>query len=246
MLDIARTLPADGDTRQSDIAFEMMKADIVACRLPPGANVSEGDLAERYQLGKAPIRMALARLADRDWLRALPRRGYVVKPVAMRDVTEVLDLRLIVEPAAARAAAGRVEVSRLEHLDAVCRAGFVAGDAASEATYLQAHRQFHFAIVLASGNRRLGRSFEPLWDETERVLHHTGLLRRNPEALRHDHKPLIDALRAADGAASEAEMREEIQQLSRTIMEIALQTAVLVAPPAVEMDFPEYHRDRHP
>ncbi len=245
MLDISRTLPADADTRQSDIAFEMMKADIVACRLAPGANVSEGDLADRYQLGKAPIRMALTRLADRDWLRALPRRGYVVKPIAMRDVTEVLDLRLIIEPAAARAAAGRVEVSRLEHLDAVCRAGFVAGDASSEATYLQAHRQFHFAIVLAAGNRRLGRSFEPLWDETERVLHHTGLLRRSAEALRHDHRPLIDALRAGDGAAAEAEMREEVQHLSRMVVETALKTAILVAPPAAEMDFPADRHDRH-
>ncbi len=236
MLDISRTLPADGDTRQSDIAFEMMKADIVACRLEPGASVSEGELAERYQLGKAPIRMALTRLADRDWLRALPRRGYVVKPVAMRDVTEVLELRLIVEPAASRAAAGRVEISRLEHLDAVCRAGFLSGDAASEATYLQAHRQFHFAIVMASGNRRLGRSFEPLWDETERVLHHTGLLRGNAEALRHDHRPLIDALRAGDGAAAETEMREEVRHLSRAIMETALKTAILVSPSAEAAD----------
>lgn len=232
MLDISRTLPADSDTRQSDIAFEMVKADIVACRLAPGTSVTEAELAERYQLGKAPIRMALTRLADRDWLRAQPRRGYLVKPVAMRDVTDVLDLRLILEPAAARAAAGRIEVSRLEHLDAVCRAGFVPGDAASEATYLQAHRQFHFAIVLASGNRRLGRSFEPLWDETERVLHHTGLLRRDAEALRHDHKPLIEALRAGDGAAAESEMREEVQHLSRTIMETALKTAILPAPSA--------------
>jgi DNA-binding GntR family transcriptional regulator len=230
MLDVSRSLPPDSETRQSDIAFEMLKADIVACRLAPGAGVTEGELAERYRLGKAPIRFALARLADRDWLRALPRRGYRVKPIAMRDVTEVFDLRAIVESAAARMAAGRVEISRLEHLDAVCGAGFVPGDSASEATYLQAHRQFHLAIVLAGGNRRIGRAFEPLWEETERVLHHTGLLRRHPDELRHDHRSLLAALNSGNGAAAEDEMREEIQHLTRIVVDIALKTAILPAP----------------
>ena len=237
MLDVSRSIPADSETRQSDIAFEMLKADIVGCRLLPGAGVTEGELAERYGLGKAPIRMALTRLAERDWLRALPRRGYRVKPVAMRDITEVFELRLMIEPAAARAAVGKVDISRFEHLDAVCSAGFVAGDAASEATYLQAHRQLHLAIVLAGGNRRLGRAFEPLWEETERVIHYTGLLRQNADELRHDHRPLLDAFRAGDAGAAEAEMRDEVRHLSRVIVETALKTAVLLAPapePATE------------
>jgi DNA-binding GntR family transcriptional regulator len=85
--------------------------------------------------------------------------------------------------------------------------------------------------VLAGGNRRIGRAFEPLWEETERVLHHTGLLRRHPDELRHDHRPLLAALKSGDGAAAEAEMREEIQHLSRIVIDIALKTAILPAPP---------------
>ena len=38
MIDVSRSIPADSETRQSDIAFEMLKADIVAaaCFPAPG------------------------------------------------------------------------------------------------------------------------------------------------------------------------------------------------------------------
>ncbi len=80
MLDISGSFPIDsrGEERQSDIAFEMLRADIVACRLPPGLNVSEAELAARYGAGKAAIRSARVRLSERGWVQALARRGYTV------------------------------------------------------------------------------------------------------------------------------------------------------------------------
>ena len=98
----------------------------------------------------------------------------VVKPITLRDIGEIFALRRMLEPVAARHAAGRADVNRLRQLDAVCGAGFVAGDPASQATFLQAHRQLHLAIVTAGGNERLTDVFAPLWDESERVIHHTG------------------------------------------------------------------------
>jgi DNA-binding GntR family transcriptional regulator len=230
MLDVSQLIQNAGEGRQSDIAFDMLRADIVACRIAPGASVSEAQLARRFDLGKAPIRAALARLGERGWLRASPRRGYQVKPVALRDIAEIFELRRVLEPPAVRLAAGRVDADRLAPLNAVCSAGFLVGDAASEATFLQAHRQFHLTIVLATGNRRLARSLEQLWDETERVIHHAGLLRTRASDVQHDHKALVAALTAGDGEAAEAAAMEEVERLHRAIVDTALQTASLLAP----------------
>ena len=148
---------------------------------------SEAELADRYRLGKAGVRRALVRLTERDWVQALPRRGYLVKPITLRDIGEIFELRRMIEPAAVGRAAGRCDVNRLRQLDAICGSGFMAGDAASQATFLQAHRQLHLAIVTAGGNARLADVFEPLWDETERLIYHTGLMRSRAADLRHDH-----------------------------------------------------------
>ena len=91
---------ATAKTQQGAIAFEMLRADIVSCRIAPGSSVSEAELAARYRLGKAAIRRALVRLSERGWVQALPRRGYLVKPITLRDIGEIFALRRMIEPVA--------------------------------------------------------------------------------------------------------------------------------------------------
>ena len=47
MLDSSGLIQGATETRQSDIAFEMLRNDIVACRIAPGSSVSEAELASR-------------------------------------------------------------------------------------------------------------------------------------------------------------------------------------------------------
>ena len=230
MLDASGLIQGAIETRQSDIAFEMLRNDIVACRIAPGSSVSEAELASRYKLGKAGIRRAMVRLIERNWVQALPRRGYLVKPLTLRDIGEIFELRRTIEPVAVRHAAGRVDINRLRQLDAVCGAGFVAGDAASQATFLQAHRQFHLAIVTAGGNERLAAVFEPLWDETERVIYHAGLMRSRAADLRHDHATLISTLATGRGDDAASAISDEVEQLHGLIIAAVLKTPSMLAP----------------
>lgn len=61
-------------------AYDAIKRDVARCRLAPGAELTEGELATHYGFGKTPVRDALARLAQEGLVRVLPRRGYVVRP----------------------------------------------------------------------------------------------------------------------------------------------------------------------
>ena len=230
MLDASALIHSAAETRQSDIAFEMLRSDIVACRIAPGSSVSEAELASRYRLGKAGIRRAMVRLIERNWVQALPRRGYLVKPLTLRDIGEIFALRRMIEPLAVRQAAGRVDVNRLHQLDAVCGAGFVGGDPASQATFLQAHRQLHLTIVTAGGNERLAAVFEPLWDETERVIYHAGLMRNRAADLRHNHTTLIAALATGRGDDAAAAIGDEVEQLHCVIIDAVLKTPSMLAP----------------
>jgi DNA-binding GntR family transcriptional regulator len=230
MLDASGLIQGVTETRQSDIAFEMLRTDIVACRIAPGSGVSEAELANRYKLGKAGIRRAMVRLIERNWVQALPRRGYLVKPVTLRDIGEIFQLRRVIEPTAVRQAAGHVDVNRLRQLDAVCGAGFVAGDAASQATFLQAHRQLHLGVVTAGGNERLAAVFEPLWDEIERVIYHAGLMHSRTADLRHDHTTLISALSAGRGDNAASAVEDEVERLHRVIIDAVLKTPSMLAP----------------
>lgn len=138
-------------------AASVLRGDILACRLAPGETVSETFVAERYGMGRAPVRAALARLAEEGLVQALPRRGWMVSLVTVRDIHEVFDLRLLLEPEAARRAAGHVDAAALHRLDAVCQAGHDPEDADSARRFLGANRAFHVAVAELAGNARLAR-----------------------------------------------------------------------------------------
>jgi DNA-binding GntR family transcriptional regulator len=59
-----------------DTAYEAIRDAIVREDIPPGTSVRDVDLAERLGLSRAPVRDALARLADEGWWkpsrRAMP------------------------------------------------------------------------------------------------------------------------------------------------------------------------------
>jgi DNA-binding GntR family transcriptional regulator len=194
---------AGADALMSDQVYDALRGDILTCELAPGQAISEASLAARYGVGKAPIRAALSRLRQEGLVSASPRRSFVVSPLTLRDVRELYDLRLLLEPATARLAAGRADVKQLAKLNAICRKGYTPGDAASTLRFLAANREFHLEIARSSGNQRFLRLLNQVLDETTRVMFvGLGLRNRNAE-MQHEHQALMDALQAGDGAAAE-------------------------------------------
>lgn len=202
----AKTIPL-----LSDRAYERIKHDIICCLFAPGTEVSEAQLCAQYKLGKAPVRMALSRLAHDGLVRAIPRRGYMVTPVTLQDIHDVFELRLMLEPVAARMAAGRVDAQRLRMLDDVCREGYQTGNAKSTARFLDANKAFHVTIAQAAGNARLAGAIEQLLDEMTRLLH-LGLGSRNrTQEMQHEHRTLVKALSCGDGDTAASICREQIE-----------------------------------
>ena len=80
-----------GDARPAarslnDIAYRAIKDDIISWARQPGGDISEGGLAARYRLGKAPIRSAMMRLRQEGLIVSRGRQGNAVSAVTLRDV----------------------------------------------------------------------------------------------------------------------------------------------------------------
>lgn len=206
----------------TDRAYERIKHDIIACLIAPGTEISEAQLCAHYKLGKAPVRMALSRLAHDGLVRAIPRRGYMVTAVTLKDIQDVFELRLMLEPAAARMAAGRVDGQRLRMLDEACRAGYQPGDAKSISRFLDANKAFHVALAQATGNVRLANAIEQLLDEMTRLLHLGLGLRNRSQEVQHEHHALVKALTRGDGATAERICREQIEAARSMVLSAIL------------------------
>ncbi|MEQ1936047.1 MAG: GntR family transcriptional regulator [Fimbriimonadaceae bacterium] len=178
--------------------LDLIKHDIVWCKLGPGQSISEAQLCEKYKFGKAPIRQALSRLIQEGLVVSVPRSGHVITPVTLQSVNEVFELRMILEPAAVEKACGNVDAARLRKLNAKCAGGYVPGDIASEKRFMEANRNFHMEIARSSGNSRIYSSLCQIMDEMTRLLHLGFVLRERPDEMHQEHDSLIAALENND------------------------------------------------
>ena len=213
----AETKPVRPQLNQ--IAFERIKRDILTCALEPGRQVTEAQLAGRYALGKAPIRAALLGLCQAGFVRAIPRRGYIITPITIRDVQDITQLRLLLEPTAASLAAGRLGEDEIQRLEALCEVRCAPREKSSERA-VGAHRELHLIIARSSGNQRLADTLAKLYDDVERLMH-LGVSRVNPEEM-SGYKPLVQALATNDGEAAARLMVEQIELGRKRILEALL------------------------
>ncbi|TBN51895.1 GntR family transcriptional regulator [Hansschlegelia quercus] len=220
-------------TLRGNQAYELIRREIVACRILPGARFTEPELMHRFSLGKASLRIALQRLVQAGLVASIPRHGYRVAPVTVKDVDEVFTLRVVLEPFAARLAAGKVNRAQLERLERACR-GQMPGDVGNQIDFfLEANRGFHMAIAAASGNERLCRTLSGLLDEMTRLVALGFGVQRVRPNIEDDHALLIEHLVAGDADAAETVARRHVETFRMMTMEkvlASLRETALLAP----------------
>ncbi len=133
-------------------AYLALDADIVSLRLKPGAMLSEGDLRERYGMGRTPIREALHRLEREGLVEIHPRRGVRVTQVDVFQQLNLLEARRPLERLLAKSAALRAtQEERTEMLKIAAELETVDDDTDNE-RFHSLNRQSHRAVAQASKN----------------------------------------------------------------------------------------------
>ncbi len=138
---------------------------IVRGELPGGMRLYEVPMSEELSMSRTPVREALSRLVEEGLLDRLPNGGFVVRRFTRADVIDLMELRGVLEGAAARRAAERgvppERLSRMRQLVADLDDCF--GEDLSEvdiARYSQLNQLFHMELANLSGSDILRRELE--------------------------------------------------------------------------------------
>jgi DNA-binding GntR family transcriptional regulator len=180
-------------------AYRQLRRRLITLDLPPGSRFTESQLVEEMGIGHTPVREALALLVRDGLVTSRPRVGYMVTPITVQGVKDLYDLRLIVEPAAVRLAAGKIEAAHLVRLESLSREAYRRDDPESIADFLDANHEFHVGIAEACGNRRLAVVVATVLEESRRIFHIRHLLDPRSERFVHEHEELLQALKDGDG-----------------------------------------------
>jgi GntR family transcriptional regulator, rspAB operon transcriptional repressor len=210
-----------------DSIYQAVRHAILICEFRPGQELREQKLAERYHVSRSPIRDALLRLAQENLVTVLPRQGYLVTPISIADVEDIINLRSLIEPACAEVAA-RADDPAVLTLDRF--RGFADQDF-EETSYVEYNESFHRSVADLSSNRRLAAISLDLIQQFERVVRAV-VSSFDQDAIRRDcaeHEAIIDMIQSHD-ANRAFRLARAHAEAARERVTTALQLATTPAP----------------
>src|SRR5438477_8496877 len=115
MNDISKDAPREAPKETDDVAARIER-DINIGTLSPGAWLKQIDLERRYGATRLDVRQALDGLVARRLVTHVPNRGYHVREFDQRQISDIYEVRAILEVAAAEHLVAHVTDERLRAL----------------------------------------------------------------------------------------------------------------------------------
>ncbi len=191
-----------------DVA-DRLRQQIFARELQPGSWIDEVKLAAAYGISRTPMREALKVLAVEGLVTMKVGRGAYVTEMSRSDVTQVYHLLALLESdAAAQVAAHasaeqRAELNQLhERLEKQVR---------QRDAFFATNERFHMALLQMAGNRWAAQMVNDLRKVMKLNRHHSLLKQGRMAESLSEHRALMKALAAKDGAAAARLMRAHFE-----------------------------------
>ncbi|MFM0391900.1 GntR family transcriptional regulator [Paraburkholderia phytofirmans] len=180
---------------------EKLRTRILNGDFAPGEYLRDIRMAEEYEVSRNTFRTAAQLLVGRRILRQVVNRGFFVPEFSADDIVDVTRFRGVLEAEAVKMIVHTGQIP-VEAINAVERLRHAPVDA-PVSFMVAADRDFHRAIVSASGSERLQRSYEAIESEIELLLvQQRQHFYQNPKEIVREHEHLIACLKTRDFAAA--------------------------------------------
>jgi DNA-binding GntR family transcriptional regulator len=193
-----------------DQVYAAIRDRIAQGSLERGARVHQADLAEDLGVSRTPVREALRRLAAEGLVEMHTNRGARVADVDQGDMRSAYEARLVIEPGAARLAAAERLPAPLARMRAALSDQRRAIPDVRRS--FDSNREFHIALVQASGNGFLLQFVQRLWvARIGEVIYERQS--ETPERMSLDadeHEQILTAIEAGSGRRAELLTRRHL------------------------------------
>ncbi len=216
-------LPKIGNAeRKYERILEELRAAIEDGRLAVGSLHSIKKLADEFGTSRVPVHEAAVRLLKFSLVELPERHGLYVVGTSGHDVEDIFQIRLWLEPPAAKLATQnlieRSDPTKLERLKRHFDDMLEAAEANEVDDFWAADADFHAVIHEASGNDRLVRYLRDLRDLTQlRPAVTRALLRNGIRPVAEAHWTIYEAIEAGEPEGARKAMENHIVETARIV-----------------------------
>ena len=189
---------------------ESLRAAVISGKMVPGKIYSAPALAAEFGVSATPVREAMLDLVKLGMVEVCRNKGFQVKEVSDAELDQLTEVRLLLEPPSAVAAARVATLEDVERLRQLAQATVDAAATGDVLSHIEADRAFHEGLLQLAGNQRLVEIVADLRTRTR--LYGLAELARHGKlaSTASEHLLMCDYLAAGDSAALEELSRQHI------------------------------------
>ena len=197
-----------------DEVHEQVLEMIATGELAPESRLLQSALAEELGVSRTPIREALLQLEREGLVYSVPGHGMFVKGATPTEVLEMYEVRMLLEPYAARLACQRAtgeEIARIHETQRQLEGLRPDGDLGDA---LRINAQLHMQMVAPCGNQAIIRFLTSFWAQDQALRIYALQMARNEPAvarMEQDHQAMTTAFTTRDGELLERLLTEHIE-----------------------------------
>jgi DNA-binding GntR family transcriptional regulator len=207
-----------GRVSQAERAYQEIKWRIVYGTYKPGAHLSEATLARVHRTSRTPIREALARLSEEQYVVWDAGRGFLIAPVTVSRIRDMFQVRRLLEGSAAAGAAELATAAEIHRMGGLAEYRCTVGDAESYRTALARNLEFHLAVASASHNEVLVDLVRQCLMQTDRVLSLGADFKPFEEGSADEHDAIVAAVEKRDAVKAREAMERHVDRTGRLMM----------------------------
>jgi DNA-binding GntR family transcriptional regulator len=198
--------------------YNRLKAMILDRKLLPGEKVYQDRLAQDLGVSRTPLVNALKYLEQEKLIKAIPRRGYIVRQFTKEEMICIFELREVLEGLAARRAAGQINPNQIKQLRTFFDAFKGLKPISDYAGYAKEDKRFHNFVIEQGGKEFLSSILASynIISFSYQVESYGGLVRAPDETI-SEHLAIIQAIHDKNSALAEEFMRLHLRRSSEVL-----------------------------
>ena len=194
-----------------EVVFDSIRGAILSGALKPGERLMEVKMADKLGVSRTPIREAIRKLELEGLVVMVPRKGVYIADLSIKDIRDVLEIRIVMEELAARLAAERISDEDIEELMQAAKDFDEATKTDDIELLIRKDIEFHDKIFKATNNEKLVILTNNLREQVQRYRIMFLKKTENKEQLTKEHYEIAEAIKERDSKKSAELAKKHIE-----------------------------------
>jgi DNA-binding GntR family transcriptional regulator len=212
--------PVDGSRLLREIAYERLKDAVRYANLQPGEPLSENRISKILGISRTPVREALQMLSQEGLVEIIPGRAVTVASRSIREILDVIQIRLLLEPTLVRLVTEAISREKLADLGDCTSRMAAAVEAVDRQAWSIADTRWHEILSDACPNGLLGEMVLQMRNRVHRYanIDHQLKIKQLKNGTR-EHHAIYEAIATGDAHHAEQVMREHLENLRQNLFD---------------------------